>query len=84
MPRTAIEFARYAAGAFYEPHHDFFAAGGASTTPAEPAFTPPHGSNRFATAVVYLSSADTFDDGGLTVSALIALIDLVALIECID
>ena len=55
---------RYDQGEFYEPHHDFFAGDPSSTTPAEDAFTPPQGSNRFATLVLY---AEAPDEGGETV-----------------
>ena len=54
-------------GQFYEPHHDFFAAGGASVTAAEPAYTPPQGSNRFATVIIYLTDAEDDNHGGHTV-----------------
>ena len=47
---------QYKPGSFYEPHHDFFAGGGARTEPAEAAFDPQQegGSNRFATLLIYL------------------------------
>ena len=57
----------YSQGEFYEPHHDFFAGGGASLVATEPAFKPPHGSNRYATVIVYLNDFDGGDDGGATV-----------------
>ena len=58
---------RYRTGAFYEPHDDFFAGGDSSSSSAEPAYAPPHGSNRYATVLIYLSSAESDNDGGHTV-----------------
>jgi len=63
-PLLAVE---YAQGQFYEPHHDFFATDGASTIPLEPAYSPPDGSNRFATVIVYLRGGESAEDGGHTV-----------------
>ena len=62
----------YALGQFYEPHNDYFIGGGVSgTVPAESAFTPPSGSNRFATLVIYLTDSDA-EGGGQTVFPLAA------------
>ena len=45
---------------FYEPHHDFF-AGDQLDHAGQDAFTPPQGSNRLATLVLY---AEAPDEGG--------------------
>ena len=52
---------RYDEGQFYEPHHDFFAGDPSATLPAEAAFAPPKGSNRYATVVVYIE--EPFEGG---------------------
>ena len=46
---------RYGDGAFYEPHHDFFAGGPAAVVASDPVYAPPVGSNRFATLLFYMS-----------------------------
>ena len=60
-PLLAVE---YTLGQFYAPHQDFFTAG--TGAQPEPAFAPPAGTNRFATAIVYLTDAHDDSAGGHT------------------